>query len=225
MNVSDISDDYISLIGSEWADPIADIASAWRVRLNQPGYPTHLTLRDKGACKAIILLLTVMLESYSLKAGIGNIYDTGTATPDKFDVRDWWKRSGYVDVDGVLDVFVIRDVLAHNHLYSYSLDWVSDKEPAYSHIIGGDKLFKARVIDGKLKHSGLFCNPETICPKEVIGVAKIVRSAMNYLSQNYSGLGDTDFHFARRGKSQNLWDGIDAAANDAIKIIDASVPT
>lgn len=64
------SDDYITLIGGEWADPIADIASAWRARINQPGYHTHLTLRDKGACKAIMLLLAVKLESYSLKAAI-----------------------------------------------------------------------------------------------------------------------------------------------------------
>lgn len=215
-------DDYITLIGGEWADPIADIASAWLARINKPGYPTHLTLRDKGACKAIMLLLAVMLESYSLKAAIGNIHEEGATKTDRFDVRDWWKRSGYVDVEVVLDVFVIRDALAHNHLYSYSIDWQSDTDPEYSRMIGGDKLFKARVSNGKLIHSALSCNPEIITPTDVIGVAKITRSALEYLSNNHSGLGETDFNFARRGKCKSLWDGIDAAANDAIRLIDAN---
>lgn len=217
-----IDDDYITLIGGEWADPIADIASAWQARINKPGYPTHLTLRDKGTCKAIMLLLAVMLESYSLKAAIGKIHNDDATKPVRHDVREWWKQSGYVDVENVLDVFVIRDALAHNHLYSYSLDWESDNDPDYSHIIGGDNLFRSRVVDGKLKHTGLTCNPETICPVDVIGVANFTRCALKYLSGNYSGIGETDFNFARRGKYKNLWEGIDAAVNDAMRLIDAN---
>lgn len=215
------NDDYITLIGSEWADPIADIASAWRARLIQPGYHTHLTLRDKGACKAIMLLLAVMLESYSLRAATGNVHEEDTAKTSKFDVRDWWKRSKYPAFGDVLDVFVIRDVLVHNHLYSYSENWHSDDATVYSHIKGGDLLFRDRVVDGKLKHTALSCNPETIGPKDVIEVTKITRQALRYLSNNYSSIGETDFNFARRGKSSTLWDGIEDAANEAITLIDS----
>lgn len=219
MTIAEANDDYITLIGSEWADPIADIASAWRTRIKQPGYPTHLTLRDKGACKAIMLLLAVMLESYSLRAATGNISEINI--DNKFDVRRWWKQSGYAPIGDVLDVFVIRDALVHNHLYSYSENGQSDVAPVYSHIAGGDSLFHGRAVDGKLIHTAVSCNPETIGPKDVIEVANITRQALRYLSSNYASIGGTDFNFARRGKSPTLWDGIEDAANQAITLIDS----
>ena len=221
MTIAEANDDYITVIGSEWTYPIADIADAWRARLIQPGYHTHLTLRDKGACKAIILLLAVMLESYSLRASTDNIHDEDVAKTNKFLVRDWWESCDYEDIGDVLDIFVIRDALAHNLLYSYSEDWQSNKRSVYSHIKGGEKLFKNRVAKGKLKHTDLSCNPDTIGPKDVIGVAKITEQALRYLSENYPGIGKVDFNFAKRGKSKNLWGCIEDVANEAIKLIDS----
>lgn len=199
-------DKYLTIIASVWADPIADLAFNWYKRISVRRDIKHLTLSDRGACYSIILLLAIMLESYSLRAQTDLVKET-----IKFNVRDWWEKSNYARKDDVLDLFVVRDVLAHNHLY---LVEASD----FTHVIGGDKLFKNRVEDGKLKHTGLSCVPDEIGPDHVMMMSEIVKSALEYLYDKYKFVGSVDFSFARRGTDLNLWTVINNAASTAIKL-------
>lgn len=221
-----IDDEYITVIASAWAYPLADLASAWRKRIEQKGDASHLTQADRGTCYAMILMLIVMLESYSLRAAIDiatdDVADSTADTDIKdekvvtfFDVRKWWEQSEYCDKEKVIDLFVVRDVLAHNHLYSYSLGKSGAHSPTYSLISRGDTRFRARVLDGKLLHTGMSCVPETIGPKEVLMVADITQKALRYLSKNYQRVSSVDFNFVRRGASRNLWEGIEDAASAA----------
>lgn len=211
-------DEYLTIIASVWADPIADLAYSWYKRINKRPDINWLTLSDRGACYSLILLLTVMLESYTLRAKTDLVEKSVN-----FNARDWWKRSNYSSKDDVLDLFVVRDVLAHNHLYSFANN---SGTVDYIHIMGGDKLFQSRVKEGKLKHTGLSCIPDEIGPNHVMRMSEITKSALDYLYENYKSIGSVDFGFARRGTECNLWTVINNAASTAIKqrvIVDLTI--
>ncbi len=229
-------DEYLTVIASQWADPIADIASAWNDRVKQNNYPSHLTLRDQGSCYSIILLLVVMLESYSLRADTGALDAAGditlregeTSMDDRkslklFNVRNWWAKTEYDHKEEVLDVFVIRDVLAHNHLYSYADDENSNNLFVYSHFSGGDGRFNCREKNGHLTRTGMSCIPREIGISEVKLVAKITNQALLFLKNNYERIGIVNFNFARRGVNLNLWDGIMEAATNAEFLINKRI--
>lgn len=216
-----IDDDFVTVIASQWADPIADLANAWRERTRREGYPRHLTCRDQGTCSSIILLLVVMLESFSLRAAAES--DDGNALVKFFDVRKWWNRSEYSDKEDVLDLFVLRDALAHNHLYSYSLMPHAEDAQDFSLISDGNLAFRNRVKDGTLKHTSLSCNPATVSCNDVKVVSAITRNALRYLNHKVGCLGNVDFSFAKRGSTHNLWDCIDDAATTAATRIETGI--
>lgn len=220
--------EYLTAIASQWADPIADLAGAWRQRVQQVNYPSHLTTRDQGTCYSIILLLVVMLESYSLRAKTGaldateisrllkiNAFGAKKNVDGKFTATSWWKQSSYSDRESVIDVFMLRDALAHNHLYIYSQVESATDLLTYSRLVGGSKEFDCRATAGYLRVTGLPCIANEIGISEVAKVSEIVRNALIFLKKTYSLLGSVDFNFAGRGDSHNLWECIDDAVRGA----------
>jgi len=212
-------DDFVTIIGSEWADPIADLAYAWGERVKKDNYPKHFTPRDKGTCYAIILLLVVMLESYTQRAATESKNGTVTKYDKPFEAPAWWLTSSYDSKDYVCDVFGIRNSLAHNHLYSYSVDDVSQMDSEYTHLNGGNSEFRTRTQDGKYKASGISSIVNKIGPTDLISVAKIVRDSLNFLFEHFPAVGNVDFNFARRAQHSNLWDLINESANAANSLI------
>lgn len=67
-NKEKMSNPYITMIASEWADPIADLSASWQKRMVANPHISHMTPQDRGTCCAIILLFVVMLESYTVRA-------------------------------------------------------------------------------------------------------------------------------------------------------------
>lgn len=191
---------YISFIASEWADPIADLAIAWRRRLERKTGTRDLSPYDRGMSCAIVLQLVVMLESHTLRA------QWNVNPPERggrqWTVTDYWQKSTYLDREAVLDAIVLRDVVAHNHLYWF--DEPQQRSAESEHAYGGDTKFRARVVQGRLRHTGMLCIPGTLGPAEVCKVAGIVERALQWLAAVHSNI-DADFHFARRGKDKTLW--------------------
>jgi hypothetical protein len=135
-----ISDpDFYTLIGSIWVDPIADLASSWLNRTRRQCDLHHMTPADYGSCYSIILLLVVMLESYTVRILIEEQKIGVRKPPPK--VFEWWAEQNYEAKEEVLDIFVIRDAIVHNHVYGYSFDNERDKIETRNPLLGGDKKF------------------------------------------------------------------------------------
>ena len=204
--------DFISFIASNWADPIADLAMSWRTRLRQRQGDKHLDMYDRGMCCSLVLQLMVMLESYALRAAWGIDCAASTKVNGRWSAADWWAKSDYRERESVLDGIVLRDVIAHNHLYCF--DSGASYETDYEQAYGGDKRWKARAQQGRLTHSGLNCIPSEIGPSDVVAVASIVEGALRYLVKY--GVHGVDFHHARRGRQKTLWDVLRATTEIAV---------
>lgn len=208
------------MIASEWADPIADLAASWQKRMVANPHLSHITPQDRGTCCAIILLFVVMLESYTVRADFDFKSEEDKDMKKSsvlFDARGWWERSNYHAKEDVVDVFVMRDAIAHNHLYGFD-----DPQPArptkYTHLDGGDKKFRSRTREGRLTRTGLSCIPGEIGPSEVIGISRISEGALRFLSECFPAVGDVDFYFTRRGTAKNLWECIFETAEIAARM-------
>jgi hypothetical protein len=212
----------VSVIGSQWADPIADLTIAWNIRLKQANYSTHLTLRDAGTCNAIILLLAVMLESYTAKAAIEirEVVDDKVSKP--FEAPAWWAKSVYCNKDQVIDVFAVRNVLAHNHLYTYTSIENAQNDIPFTHVNGGRADFHKRIENGKFVASGISSVTDSIVPNDVNIVSKIVRDTLKFLSGTYGSIpsASVDFTFAKRAQYRNLWELIEGTVNSANAIFE-----
>lgn len=103
---------YLTFVAGKWACPIADIAAAWLSRLTRKSGARHLTPDDRAAASAICLLLAVMVESYTVRVAVDQ-----RERPTRFRADDWWTKSGYQHKESVLDLLVLRDAIAHNHIY------------------------------------------------------------------------------------------------------------
>jgi hypothetical protein len=201
---------YISFIAGDWADPIADLAVAWRRRLESDRDSNHITPYDRGMAASIILQLVVMLESCTLRA-FWNVECPAAGTP-KWSVFDWWNSSDYAETEAVLDAIVLRDVIAHNHLYWF--DGADQSSTEFEHAYGGDGKFRARAAHGRLHHTGMTCIPRALGPAEVRKASEIVEAALRWLTAGHSNI-DADFYFARRGQHKTLWQVLGATLDVA----------
>lgn len=192
--------EYISFIASQWADPIADLAVAWRRRLVSATDIQHVTLYDRSMSCAIVLQLLVMLESYALRACWNATAPADV--PQRWSAFEWWKASSFPNREGVLEAIVLRDVVAHNHLYFF--DHAESPTEPHELTHGGNKNFRIRAQQGRLLHTKLTCIPTKIGPIEVRTVVDIVEEALQWLSASHTNV-DADFHFARRGQDKTLW--------------------
>jgi hypothetical protein len=205
---------FITIIGSEWADPLGDLAYAFEQRLIHQKHIFHLTPSYRGSCCSIIVMLVLMLESFTIRAE----FDDENSTLEQkaiFEAAKWWEKSDYEDKQNILDAFVIRNSLVHNHLYSYGGD--SD---FISHLNGGSKSDRKRTENGVLIHSGLSCDPSTVGPQEVLFISNAVQNGLRFLKYKSANVGVVEFYFAGRGAHKSLWDTIYSAATLAIAKID-----
>jgi len=155
-----------------------------------------------------------MVESYTLRVAVDQ-----DKRPTRFRAYDWWTKSAYQHREDVLDLFVLRDAIAHNHVYEYELD-KEGRPQRHVVFLGGDKKWKRRVDDRsrKLKHSGLHVNPGQIGPLDVRTSAAISLGALRYLKNSGQRVGPIEFSHARRGKAKNLWELLDQVTKRAIAV-------
>jgi hypothetical protein len=182
---------------------------------------SHLTTTDKGTIASIFLLTAVMLESYTVRAVIdGENIDRSAffRNTNMFNVKKWWLISDFQDKEKVLDILSLRDVLAHNHVYSYRVNAETQSENLTDFIVGGDERFEARISNGTFKASSLSSTPNAVGPADLLILVNTVRPSLHYLKTRCSRIGSVDFSFARRGQAKDLWEGILLAANKSIEI-------
>ena len=205
-----IEGNFVTTIGSQWADPIADLAFILHKRILERSGSHHLTLAEQGVCFSLIVLLVLMLESYTLRGSkhADDFLVTKATKNKKFSARNWWRDSAFVSKEKLVDTFLLRDAIAHNHLYLYDFKCEPND---YVRINAGGDAFVQRTSSGRFKASDLCCIPNLLGPTDVLCVSKLVYDALNFLRSINSDIGMVDFSFAKRGKANNMWEVIEFA--------------
>lgn len=131
-----------------------------------------------------ILIAVVMFEGWLMRVR----YDLGATAPNERQALDFYQAlQKQHPLPDVTEAFVMRDIVAHNHLWSVTFAWDdSGHQLVGSNLMtGGDKKYR-QVVDpgtGRTKGHQLHANPKLIDRSDVKKVLQIILDAMQALTR------------------------------------------
>jgi hypothetical protein len=185
------SDQLVTIVGSSYFQPITDLIA----RLLGRPKPTSNEVNEvqtspleNGYCTSLVLLLVAMLESYVMRVRYIN--------RDRFSI----KRISVVNYllqlypdyqreNELIEVFVVRNVIAHNHLWEIGFSWSEESAMTLLHAekepTAGDTNYE-KVVDEqskKTKTLGLTILPTKVDRTDVFKVFDIVWETLMFLEK------------------------------------------
>lgn len=117
--------DLITVVGSSYFQPIADLVEILIKRPAPDPYPAGTSSRENGYCASLVLLLVAMLESYASRLRFLRPQEvtSGRSTPDL--LSDLF--SDLPSKTELIEVFLVRNVIAHNHIWHLDVSDVENK--------------------------------------------------------------------------------------------------
>lgn len=200
-------DTQVSIIGSSYFSPIADLLDRWLSRILHRPNAVQSGYYENGYAAALILLLVAMFESYIVRVR----YIQGSAVPVKLRTAIDVLLHLYPRLKhrkALIDVYVARDAIFHNHLWEieYSLGGYpamvfhsAVKYPAF-----GDKKYSARVnsTNRRTKALGISVVPTRINRRDVKKVFETIWKTLLFLEQkNRNQCYISHIHVQFRGKT------------------------
>ncbi|PCH83157.1 MAG: hypothetical protein COB89_06780 [Piscirickettsiaceae bacterium] len=139
--------ELVTIVGASYFDPIAKLLE--ELTTHYKGHEGEIQAGSfvNGYAASICLLSVVCLESYVMRARY--IHKSSGDDLNKLPVTKYLKiiYDDYPYFEETNEVFVVRDLLAHNHLLKVSFDYNDEgmKENKTVRISSGDKKFSANV--------------------------------------------------------------------------------
>jgi len=179
----------VSIIGSKLAQPLADVLQRL-VRAPAPGAgPKPPPIDEAGHSATACLLVAVILESFVMRA---RYLDSQEDRVDARTVHDYLAKRfpDFLDEDKVRELFVLRDSIAHNHLWLLEL---SDDRQTWGDIIQKEmheltERYKDRkyeqAVDPEIARTRMLCLhviPTQIDRSDVQKVLRVLRDALGFL--------------------------------------------
>lgn len=155
-----------------------DLMQPLGVMVEQLGRTRHF---ERGLSMSVILHAVVMFESWLARSRFdANIYEKRAL--DYYDSL----RQTHQSLPDVTEIFVLRDALAHNHLWRLETDW--SEEPTtrlLGLILGGDSKYRAAtdLSTGLTKAHSLHVVPTQIVKSDAKKVLSIVGEAIQALCE------------------------------------------
>lgn len=171
--------ELVTIVGSSYFDSISALIEELEKHYKGHEGEVQAGALVNGYAASICLLAVVCLESYVMRAR----YVHGAEDNDlnKVSVNQYIKKtySDFPYFDETNEVFVVRDLLAHNHLLkvSYSFDETgSMKKNSSVRVSSGDKKFSANVCTDTERTLvlGLNTNPALVGYNDAFMVLKTV---------------------------------------------------
>ena len=141
-------DALVSILGSSYFQPIANLIEQWKAFRHYRPNKIQSGFYESGYASSVILLLVAMFESYVVRLrfvqGVKIPANARTALDVVFAILPRLRHR-----KALVDVYVIRDSIFHNHLWEIKYSWggsptmvmhAASKHPAF-----GDKKYTARV--------------------------------------------------------------------------------
>lgn len=184
---TDFEGDLITIIGSAFYQPIADHIGKLAACKPSPPDDSNVGHRENGYCASIVILLLLAFESYVSRMSYLHHRKTGEA-------RGAGPTHRYIQhldpefpfLEELQDVYVVRDSLAHGHLWSVDYVIRCDRTDVTKRKLFegfGDKKLSQRVdLDtGKTKHLGCNVLPTSIGVRDAATVFWVLAMSLDRL--------------------------------------------
>lgn len=180
---------YITIIGPSLMQPICTMLEKLiELPLGEGETISHRP-DERGYSISICLLLAVMIESFIMRARFLNSQDPASSerTIAKFVSK---KYPNLTRLDELIEILIIRDVIAHNHLWKIESTgdtniWMDllNKEIDPLTEIQIDKKYNqlVDVNSGTTKNLGLHVIPTQINRTDAVKVLKVVIYTLDYI--------------------------------------------
>ena len=165
----------VTVVGSSYCQPIADLVDKLLTQRRQPPNKVQSGFYESGYAASCVLLLVAMFESYVSRVRFVQGAKVALSKRSAIDVvLAVYPRLRHRKA--LMDVYVLRDLLIHNHLWEIEYEWggshpmvlrSATKHPAY-----GNKMYDARVnqIARRTKALGLSVLPSRTDRTDVLKV-------------------------------------------------------
>jgi hypothetical protein len=175
---------YRAFVTSNLLFPIASIIGELEA-LDPEKTPNEVqtSMFENGYAGAAILLIVAMLESFSRLAQLRLV---GSAS---WNARDWIRErfAAEYDVDAVDELFVVRDVIAHNHSWDAEIEWDEAGSPRFTRAAlqdgeGGARFKRAADLEKRVTRKlGLNVFPTRIWRRDALIVLRETTRFLHHL--------------------------------------------
>ena len=183
-----MSDDLISIIGDSYFEPILALLA----QLEKFDEPTNNEVQSgffvNGFSASICLLAVACLESYTMR--VRYVKKATQAEIDKVPVVKYLPKifPNFPYTAELLELFIVRDVVTHNHLWEIGFDWSNGGMDLVSSTnrSSGDTKFKSQVDHAKrqTKKLSLNINPIKIGKVDAMRVLKTMWSILVFIQKH-----------------------------------------
>jgi hypothetical protein len=186
-------DKLVSIVGESYFQPIATLLNELVSRPAPQASDVKTSSPENGFACAVCLLAVVCFESYTMRSRFINRSAPAAAKRNCLDfLRDLYPQ--FPNIEQVTEVFVLRDIIAHNHLWEIGFSWGELSEPmtlqsASKDAISGDNKYALHVDAQTRKTKILQLNavPLKIDRSDVSKVLKVVWNALLFLESQDRG--------------------------------------
>ena len=200
-------DVQVSILGSSYFQPIADLIDRWVSRPRPRPNAVASGYFEHGYAASVVLLLVAMFESYAVRVRyIQRALVPKTRRTALEVLLHVYPRLRYRKA--LTDVYVLRDVIFHNHLWEIEYSWGRSpamvihgavRDPAF-----GDKKYSSRVnpITRRTKALDLSIVPTRVDRRDARKVFETIWKTLIFLeSKNRNQCYVSHEHVRYRGKT------------------------
>lgn len=183
-----IPGDQVTIIGGSYFQPIADLVNRLAPTSDHGANDVQVGSSENGYSVSIILLLVTMFESYAMRVR----YINRQQHPIEKNTVVGFIQDLYPDfkqIDELTEVFSLRDLIAHNHLWKIDFEWSESPgmtlKNAKREVTAGDKKYHGVIDEKSRRTKGLALNiiPTKVGREDVRTVFKVIWDALIFLEK------------------------------------------
>jgi hypothetical protein len=185
---SETVDNIITIVGGAYFQPITDLVACLQTLSTEASRDeVHVSPRENGYAAAICLLSVVALESFLMRV---RYFKHGEPTPGPLKIFRCLYPA-YPRPDDIAEAFVVRDLLAHNHLWEVKYKW--EEEDNATQLLGAlyaldslgreDPKYTEHVdsADRRTKGLRLHILPNRVDRRDAATILKVVWEALEFM--------------------------------------------
>lgn len=205
-----LNDEIVTIIGSSYFEAISALLEKLDRHENRSSSGFQAGYYENGFAASICILSAVALESYVMRARYVNNAEGHNL--DRKAVPDYLKGiyPEFPYVEEIKEIFVVRDLLAHNHLWKVELELSEEegmKEKNGKRRSAGDKKYLFCVEDGAAKTNilGLNVNPIKVGAQDARATLKVMWNTLLFLEdKNRNQCYVSHLHVTHKGRQVQM---------------------
>jgi hypothetical protein len=181
-----MNDNLVTIVGSSYFEPISALLENLEKHDKGNSNQIQSGYYVNGFASSICLLAVVCLESYVMRVRYFN--NAPQNEIDRTPVPQYLKSlySDFPYEEELLELHILRDIIAHNHLWEVSYTWDDEESMKFQSAnkrSSGDKKYRQRVdeVNNFTKSLGLNISPIKVGSEDVKKVLQTVWKILLFL--------------------------------------------